>query len=171
MKKFFRKLPVLITFAVVTVLMVALTIGMSVRPISHGMTYSRKDTVAGETVVSTVKFNNGKYLTWKMGDAEATELWYYEEDGRVMKRTPTTGLKYEDYKKAVEVEKKVETTWEANKKLSPKVNAFKLTVGEGEDAVTFTARGAIALVTILAIVDLALVACTTLSVLYTVKKK
>ena len=171
MKKFFRKLPVLITFAVVTVLMVALTIGMSVRPISHGMTYSRKDTVAGETVVSTIKFNNGKYLTAKTGDSEGVESWYYEEDGKILMLVPRTeGAKYEDYKKTVDAAKKL-PTWETAKKVAPKVNAFKMTMGEGEDAVTYTANGAIALVTILAIVDLALVACTTLSVLYTVKKK
>lgn len=40
MKKFLKKLPVMITFSVITVLFAALMIGLLARPVSYGMTYS-----------------------------------------------------------------------------------------------------------------------------------
>lgn len=170
MKKFFKKLPVLITFAVVTVLMVALTIGMSVRPISHGMTYSGTKELLGKEINFSYKFKNSREVVVKTEETEVT--MYYLNNGHKFALLPQVSSA-EAYDKFVDDIKGNKDTW--NKLWEGEsvfnINAFKITAGKGDSAVTATAGGAIALVTILAIVDLALVGCTALAVAYRVKKK
>ena len=157
--------------------MVALTIGMSVRPISHGMTYSHTETVEliDKKVTTSIKFKNKRVAVQSIqyeGEKAVETEFYYINNGNKFMILPQVGSA-EDYDKVVDALKEDKDAWNELWKGNSvfTVNAFKLTIGIGNATSTATAGGAIALVTILAIVDLALVGCTALAVAYRVKKK
>ncbi len=90
MKKFLSKLPVMITFVVLAVLVLALNIGMLARPVSYGMTYKSKITENGKTVEASYKFKNSKVVETKgdmdlgIGNLDVTMDAWVLKDGYTM---------------------------------------------------------------------------------------
>ena len=62
MKKFLSKKPVMITFIVLAVVMIAFYIGMMVRPVSYGMNYVSKSSLAGVESTTKYKANSDKTM-------------------------------------------------------------------------------------------------------------
>ena len=180
MKKFFSKLPVLITFAVVTVLMLALTIGLSVRPISYGMTYNGTMTmVEGTTttkVDSSFKFKNKNEAVMVAsfaGVETQEEYWYYRNGHKIF--MVQKEITQEEFDAMIEEAKANKEQWDELWKSEQviNVNAFTVSGGSEAEGLTYkaTAGGAVALTVVLSIITLVGVAGTTLSVLYFVKNK
>ncbi len=176
MKKFFSKLPVLITFAVVTILLAGLTIGLSVRPVSYGMTYNGTTAmVEGSTTMkvdSSIKFKNGNELIMKakMAGIETEQEMWYVRNGYKIYAVQKDVVTEEEFKQSVEEIKADKEQWDELWKSEDliTVNAFGVKGGSEESGMTLklTAGGAVALTTILSIITLVGVAGTTLSVVY-----
>ena len=171
MKKFFGKLPVMITFIALAVICAVGYIGMLVRPVAIGMTYKGEITNpmnATEKLEVSVKFKSGKKAEMKIeGEEEINTIYYFVKDGYVV-FLPTVE-KDEDYKDAKEDALK---DWEATKA------AVKLGMG-GEDCTAFSAKvmgaelkctGSVVFAVIGGVIELVLLAGAGLSIFYKVKK-
>ena len=190
MKKFLSKLPVMVTFVVVAVLLLALNIGMLARPVSYGMAYKGKTTQEGMTLDGKFTFKNNKVVKVNakvdMGGAKVDmdmEVYYVRKGNEVVilpffKSVPDllkdelpenmvlTEKEFDEQLKALKAD---EATWDELWKSEEvmKVNAFS--VGSGEEKLTCT--GAVVYAVIMSVVDVALLAFATLSVVFFVLDK
>lgn len=107
MKKFLKKKPVMITFVVLAIAMLAVYIGMLVRPVAVGMTYKGTSIVAGREVEHKYKINDGRTLTYYIGDdKEGTKMWYFTKGYEMVIMEPVStnellGMTEEEYKDKV----------------------------------------------------------------------
>ena len=168
MKKFFGKLPVMITFVALAVVFAVVYVGMLVRPVAIGMTYTGE--VAGMEVSVKVKSGKKMEITMK-GEGMPTvtdEDYYLEKDGYIVFLEAENDDQYKDEKK------NILDNWETVKPLlenSPEAgkdcNAFGVKV-MGED---FKCTGSVVFAIIGGVLELVLLAGAGLAVFYTVKKK
>jgi len=90
MKKFLKKKPVMIAFVIAAVVMIAVYIGMLVRPISYGFNYTYKETYENSSVTVKCNFKNDKVIriteksTTEEGSAKmVTDFWTYRDGDTV----------------------------------------------------------------------------------------
>ena len=144
---------------------------LCVRPVSVGFAYTRKDVVPSltgknETITTEYKFDTfrkGKLKASREGGNSTTETFYYfEHEGLIVELEDLDGeMTSDQYKERKDAKLK---NWDIVKKTGIKINAF--TVGEGEDKAVCI--GAIVSVSVLAVIEIALIAST---VILLVKKK
>lgn len=164
MKKFLSKKPVMITFIVLAVLFLAIYIGLLVRPVSVGMSYSGKE--GNKTYEYQIK-SSKKYverITADSGSIESEiEYWYAVIDGKWYNIGATAVLSEENYNSAVKTLKGNELLRNSNKL----VNTFKIEQGD----VSLTCNGAIAFAVVGGMVELGLIAFMILSIVNQKKGK
>ena len=172
MKKFFGKLPVMITFVALAVIFAAVYIGMLVRPVAIGMTYKGEVTMYGQTAEISVKVKSGKKLemtTEVAGTTITNEGYYLEKDGYIVFLDAQND---EDYKAE---KKEILDNWDECKAIldagmsemgGTDCNAFGVKV-MGED---FKCTGSVVFAIVGGIVELILLAGAGLAVFYKVKK-
>ena len=167
MKKFFGKLPVMITFIALAVICAVGYIGMLVRPIAIGMTY--KGEAHGAEVTVKVLSNKKIKMTMK-GETTTTteEAYYFEKDGYIVFLDSEND---DDYKTD---KKDILDNWEVAKGLidsgaypgGKDCNAFGVKVF-GED---FKCTGSVVFAVIGGVIELVLLAGAGLAIFYKVKK-
>ena len=144
------------------VVVLLLLIYFCVRPVSVGFTYSKSTTtdlpIVGETTtVTKVHFNTFKKVTTttQINDKDPLEAegFYFENDGEIISLITDE----EGYEDAKELALDLKAT-------GTKINAF--TMGEGDDVAV--CGGAIAMVTVLAVIEIVLAGVAIMSF---VKKK
>ncbi len=170
MKKFFGKLPVMITFIALAVIMTVAYIGLLVRPVAIGFTYKGEieHPMTSEKVDVSVKFKSGKKAEMKIEGEESEEIYYFEKDGYVVFLDIENKDDYKDAKEEYiehwdEVKVMVETMGLGGKDC----NAFNAIVMGQELQCT----GSIVFAVVGGIVELVLLAGAGLSVFYFIKKK
>jgi len=157
MKKFLGKLPVMITFVALAVIMLVAYIGLLVRPVAVGMTY--KGEVLGREV--SIKVKNSSELVMEV-DGKKTEGRYIVKDREI------AILPFEmTDKEFKEIKKEALKDWDDASDLVYEVNAFTVEYAD-ED---FTCVGSIVFAAVGGVVLVALLTFGTLSVLYFVKGK
>lgn len=167
MKKFFKKLPVLITFAVLTALFLALTIGLSVRPVSQGMTYSGTQTTVAGTLNITYKFKTKNEVAVKIGDSSETTCWYFCKGNKVLITAKAEDLyNYDEVAKSYMANSAI---WESNSAFT--INAFSMNRNAGAISASTTAGGAIAVTVIFSVLSAVCIAGTVLSAVFYSKNK
>ena len=175
MKKFFSKMPVMITFIALAVIMTVAYIGLLVRPVAIGMTYKGKmDMGMGEKMEMVVKVTSGSEVDVKVKvdgtSIEMENLRYVEHDRQLlvlldydtMQPIKMTDKEYKDAKKeAIE-------RWDEIEKLGMlmDINAFEM----GDETDTLKCTGTVVFTVIGGIVELVLLAGAGLAVFYKVKK-
>ena len=170
MKKFFGKLPVMITFIALAVIMTVAYIGLLVRPVAIGMTYKGEVTMRGETAEISVKVKSSKKLemiTKVDGTTTTREGYYLEKDGFIVFMDADNETEYKDEKKEIldnweEAKDMIETT----KMGGINCNAFSVEV-MGEE---FKCTGSVVFAIVGGIVELVLLAGAGLAIFYKVKK-
>lgn len=170
MKKFFGKLPVMITFVALAVVMAVVYIGMLVRPVAIGMTYKGEVSRYGETAEISVKVKSGKKLemTTKVDGSTLTdEGYYFEKEGYIVFMEASNNDEYKAEKE------ELIKNWEITKSMIKTTgmggidcNAFGVEV-MGED---FTCIGSIVFAIVGGIIELVLLAGAGLAIFYKVKK-
>ena len=158
MKKFLSKKPVMITFIVLAVLFLAVYIGLLVRPISVGMSYTHK-TDDGKV---TLQIKSSKKLIQKDGDNEIG-YWYTVIDGKMYPIGLTSIMTEEAYNSAVKTLKENEML----RNSTTKVNTFVII--DGEDS--FVCAGAIVFAVIGGLAELGLISFAVLSIANQKKRK
>ena len=92
MKKFLSKKPVMISFIVLAVVMIAVYIGILARPVSYGFAYNYKDYNEDTKTKSSYSMviNSNKVMTQTMVEEteeettkEVVELWIYQDGDRI----------------------------------------------------------------------------------------
>ena len=191
MKKFFGKLPVMITFVALAVVMAAAYIGLLVRPAAIGFAYKGEadffETGKKQEVSMTFK-NNKVARTTIQGEEDkvVVDVWVYRDGNYVIqggikeiieaddatKAFLELGkMSEDDYKEMVklieEMKKEEPKAYEEALKDEIKINAFKMTIDKDE----FTCTGSIVFAIVGGIVELVLLAGAGLSVFYFIKKK
>lgn len=162
MKKFLGKLPVLITFVALAVVMLVAYIGLLVRPVAVGFTY--KGEIDKEVV--SIKIKNGSEFVMTGEDSDEKIEGRYVVKGREIAIIPYK-MSDKEFKDAKE---EVLDNWKDYKEtmnLVYEANAFK-TDAFGEE---FTCTGSIVFAIVGGVVLVALLTFGTLSVLYFVKGK
>lgn len=114
MKKFLKKKPVMITFVVLAIAMIAVYVGMLVRPISYGFNYTYKETFENSSVTVKYNFKSDKVIRLteiaKTEDGNSkvvTDYWTYRDGDTVyivgtkkyVSNTEFTDVKLEEYNK------------------------------------------------------------------------
>ncbi len=173
MKKFLSKLPVMVTFLAVAVVILALYIGILARPVSYGMKYS--GTVSyevGTTNVeydATYKFKNNKVLSITMTDSNGTtetmDAWYIREGRKVA----IAGYSEEAYNDALE-EYKAYTQEEKDAfwaEYGININAFKFYNND----TSFVCAGAIVFAVVMGVIELAVITFAVLSTVFFILRK
>ena len=155
MKKFLGKLPVMITFVTLAVVMAVAYIAMLVRPVAVGFTYTGKV----QDVEVSVKIKNSSEMIMTI-DGEETEGRYIVKDREIA----ILPYKMTD-KKFEELKEEALENWEEGADFVEEVSAFKVNY-LGED---FTCVGSIVFAAVGGVVLVALLTFGTLSVLYYVK--
>lgn len=170
MKNFLKKLPVLISFCVVTALFLGLTLGFSVRPISKGLNYSGTQIKESKTENITLKFKNDKEVVFQYEDF-TREFWYIREGNKfftLIKSDAIASVGFDEYVKRFKADKEQwDAAW-ANENLFT-INAFKVT--NESLKIDASSGGAIALTVVFSILTAVGIAGTTLSALFYVKDK
>ena len=185
MKKFLSKLPVMIVFVVLAVVVLGLYIGILARPVSYGMTYSGAipmDPASEETIDSEMKFINSRIVIVEATMSDGTEsmrMWYLRDGnkiitlGYVASDDSTSGydMTEEDYNTAVE--QYFSATEEEKTAMIEmlggyaEINAFTM----GDETASLTCTGAVVFAVIMGVVEIALIAFAVLSVVFFVLKK
>ena len=198
MKKFLGKLPVMITLVSLAVVMLVAYIVMLVRPVAYGFTYKGKEDLyeTGKKQEVTMKFNNDEFARTTIKGEEddvVVDAWIYRDGEyvvtvnglfkKVVKADAETKAfleklvvsedVYDEMVKAFKEAKKEhpEEYKEELKESAYKVNAFKMTIGEGKDAVTYTCTGSIVFAAVGGVVLVALLTFGAFSVVYFIKGK
>ena len=171
--KFLKKKGVKIGAIVAAVAVLLLLIYFCVRPVSVGMTYSNTETtknLLGKEVTTTTKvaFNSfNKMTTTTIVDGKETSKivsWYFEKDGIVVNCGLAEGVLAISEDAYKEIRQTYLDNWNSEDvKDELKSSAFKY-----GDA---TCGGAIAVVSVLAVIELALAAVIVLSFMAPAKKK
>lgn len=171
MKKFFGKLPVMITFVALAVIFAVVYIGMLVRPVAIGMTYKGEVTRYGQTAEISVKVKSGKKLemtTEVAGEKDVEKGYYLEKDGFIVFMDAQNDAEYEAEKK------EILDNWDTAKAMIESTglggiecNAFGVKV-MGEE---FSCTGSVVFAIIGGVIELVLLAGAGLAVFYTIKKK
>jgi len=173
MKKFFGKLPVMITFVALAVVMAVFYIGMLVRPVAIGMTYKGDmDLGSGTKMEMVVKVTSSSKADVSVKftgvSLELEDVRYIEHDRELlilldddMQPLKMTDKEYKDFKKDVI------KNWDTYEEGAFDINAFSM----GEDEDTLTCTGSIVFAAVGGVVLVALLALGTLSVVYFVKGK
>ena len=191
MKKFLGKLPVMITFVALAVVMLVAYIGLLVRPVAIGFTYKGKADFfeTGKKQEVEMQFKSNKVArTTIVGEEDevVVDVWVYCDGNHIIQggikevieadeSTKTfleMGKMTEDqYKEMVkdieEMKEEDEKAYEKALKDEIQVNAFKMIIDEDE----FTCTGSIVFAVVGGVVLVALLTFGTLSVLYFVKGK
>ena len=166
MKKFLSKLPVMITFVALAVVMLVAYIGLLVRPVAVGFTYKGKtENLLGKEVEVSIKIkNSSEFVMTSEGEDEKIEGRYVVK-GREIAIIPME-ISDKDFK---EMKEEALKNWEDVKEsgMVYKANAFKTEL-DGED---FVCTGSIVFAIVGGVVLVALLTFGTLSVLYFVKGK
>lgn len=197
MKKFLGKLPVMITLVSLAVVMLVAYIVMLVRPVAYGFAYTGKDDFfgTGKDQEISITFKNDEVARTSIKgekDEIVVDAWVYR-DGKYVLETDffkkivkaddaskaylssfvITEEKYDDLVKSTkEFKKEDPKAYEAKlEEIGYKANAFKLVVGEGKDAVTYTCTGSIVFAAVGGVVLVALLTFGTFSVVYFIKGK
>ena len=191
MKKFFGKLPVMITFVALAVVMAAAYIGLLVRPAAIGFAYKGEADFfeTGKKQEVSMTFRNNKVArTTIQGEEDkvVVDVWVYRDGNYVIQggikevieadESTKAMLEYakmseDDYKDMVksieEMKEKDEKAYEEALKEEIEINAFKMTIGEDE----FKCTGSVVFAIVGGIVELVLLAGAGLSVFYFIKGK
>ena len=177
MKKFLGKLPVMITFASLAVVMLVAYVGLLVRPVAIGFTYKGQQTSEYGSysvvydyelkVVSNKKIKAKQTATRIVGSTETVTtseevLYYFCKDGLML--TNSTVDNDEEYEQWKEM---LNDDWDAYKSRGSKTNAFLITDEEG----SYKCAGSIVFAVVGGIVLVSLMTFGTLSVIYFVKNK
>ena len=195
MKKFFGKLPVMITFIALAVVMAAVYIGMLVRPAAIGFAYKGEGDFfgSGEKQEVSLVFKNDEVVRTTIHGKEdkvVVDMWVYRDGNEVLlcglkkvveaDETVAAMLKLEmggemDEKTYNDVmvkmyedlkEKDEKAYEELLKENDIEVNAFKMTMDNEE----YTCTGSVVFAIVGGIVELVLLAGAGLAVFYKVKK-
>ncbi len=190
MKKFFGKLPVMITFIALAVIMTVAYIGLLVRPAAIGFAYKGEGDFFGsgeKQEVSLVFKNDEVVRTTIQGkeDKVVVDVWVYRDGNyviqggikEVIEADESTKaflelgkMSEDDYKEMVksieEMKKEEPKAYEEALKDEIKINAFKMTMGEDE----FACTGSVVFAIVGGIVELVLLAGAGLAIFYKVKK-
>ena len=182
MKKFLGKMPVMITFVVVAVLVLALNIGMLARPVSYGMAYKGKMDMGEGVIEATVKFKNDKVAKIKAnvsGVSSEMEMWVLRNGNKIALVGVKTDLEVpgamdeEAYNTLVKDLKADKEEWDAfwnaegEDAMYSTINAFRMSEGEEK----MSCAGAVAYAVVMSIVEVALIAFAALSVVFFVQDK
>ena len=184
MKKFLKKLPVMVTLVVLAVAILALNIGMLARPVSYGMSYKGKATAGDKTITTTYTFKNDKVVKVKQTEGEKTleyEQWIVRKGNEIVmvpmgfKTLPSGNnqgveLMTEEAYNTLAKTYENETIWKgAVKAGGAKINAYKITSEYNDDS-SMINGGAIAYTVVMGLVEIALITFAVLSVVaYTSK--
>ena len=188
MKKFLSKKPVMITFIVLAVLGLALYIGMLARPVAYGFNYKNIETKGDVTRTFTINVKNSKkavqkVLTESSSSTSETEqeIWIYVDGNTVVFVGPTKTITEDEYKAEVEAYKKAkkETPEDYKKELENdvklgrafKANAFKITIGTGDNTTEFKCAGSTIFAILGGIVEAVLIAGAVSTIVFVVRKK
>ena len=178
MKKFLSKLPVMITFVALSVVLLGVYIYMLARPVSYGMAYkySKKTDADNYYTTSIVVQNNKKAKLTATGKElgidmkETMTYWIVTKGDKFavvgvletdIPLVPT--MTEEEYNEVIKLIP--DEFW--NTDAATKCNAFKFTA----DGDTYTCTGAIVFAIVGGIIELALISFATLSVIFFIKKK
>ncbi len=190
MKKFFSKLPVMLTFVIVAVLLLGVYVGLLARPVAYGMTYSTDFKVTSPvdetnnitlTGSVSVKFKNSKQLTMKF-EFDGIEMdilsemvngdYYYARRGhKIIMLGPVADSDYD-----TAIKELTDEMWNSKDEVAT-VNAFKFELpginelGEGMEMDNLTCTGSIVWAVVLGVVEVVLVAFASLSVVFFVLSK
>ena len=164
MKKFLGKLPVMITFVSLAVVMLVVYIGMLVRPVAIGMTYKGEvENFGGKKVETSIKIKNGSEFVMTTEGEDDSIKGRFIVKGREILILPNE-MTDKEFK---EVKEDALENWKDAKASGMvfKANAFKTEL-DGED---FICTGSIVFAAVGGVVLVALLTFGTLSVLYYVK--
>lgn len=176
MKKFFGKLPVMITFVALAVVFAVVYVGMLVRPVAIGMTYKGEMTVVGHKAEATIKVKSGSKVDVKfVADGEKEEyknVRYVENDGKIYVLMEFVGEEMTDeaYKAKKEEILKNWATYETAGALW-EVNAFGIEATSDIASLDLGCPGSVVFAIVGGVLELVLLAGAGLAVFYTVKKK
>ncbi len=173
MKKFFGKLPVMITFVALAVVMAVFYIGMLVRPVAIGMTYKGKvDMGMGEKMEMTIKVKSGSEVDVKISMDESSmemeNIRYIEHDRQIYVLLDNAGEELSD-KEYKELKEEAIENWDDLDEMGALMDANAFVIGDDED--TLKCTGSIIFAVIGGVLVAGLVTFGTLSVLYYVKGK
>lgn len=171
MKKFLGKKSVFLSLLVTVVLFTGLYIYMLVRPVAYGFTYEGISSIARAEIECT--FKSSKVVEIEIED-EVIELYYYQDDGKLIFLTTTDRMSEDEYEDLIEDAREQDDYEEQLDKLKTRVNAFEAVIDPGipgvssltvkcEDSVTFAIVGGI--------VELAILVFAGLSTVCIIKKK
>ena len=175
MKKFLSKMWVMIVLLVLAVGGLALYIGMLARPISYGMAYTYSDTVSvgveETTMEMRLKFKNSSKvdMTIKSEGTESTvEMWYYREGRKIALLSYVNEMTGDEYNQAVESFKADKTLFENS---AVEINAFKIKADTEDSMSDMKCNGAVVFAVVWGVVELALIAFGTLSLVFFLKNR
>lgn len=175
MKKFFGKLPVMITFVALAVIFAAVYIGMLVRPVAIGMTYKGEmDLGYGGKMEMVVKVTSSSKVDVKVKvsgtSMEMEDVRYIEHDRQLLILLDDGGeplqMTDKEYKDAKE---EIIKNWDEVKKsdmMIMDINAFSM----GDEEQSLDCTGSVVFAIVGGIVELILLAGAGLAVFYKVKK-
>lgn len=169
MKKFLSKKPVMIAFIAAAVAFLAFYIATLAWPVSYQLPYTQKE----NGVETTIQFKSDKKIHAKITEGKETEefdYWVYRDGNLIFMVGSTEYMTEAQYDAAV---KELKELKKADKKAYEetavyKANAFKLESKFSDDSATNA--GAIVLAVVGGVVELALIAGATMSILYRRKK-
>lgn len=171
MKKFLGKLPVMITFVSLAVVMLIAYIGLLVRPVAVGFTYKGEMDIGMGEMEMVVKVKSGSKVDVKVDvdgtSMELEDVRYIEHDRELlvllnygtMQPLELTDKEYKEMKEDIIKD------WDTYKEAAFDINAFEM----GEDGDSLTCTGSIVFAIVGGVVLVALLTFGTLSVLYFVK--
>ena len=192
MKKFLKKIPVMIAFVALAVIGLLVYIPVLARPISYDMTYSYSHTVteeestdmgepAGTEITMKIKIKSDEkadYTAITNGEGEELEVWILRNGNKFI--LIPEGMTDEEYHQLLEALKADEEAWNAlwndttGHYVLFEINAFKITPssflaesGLGE----LICNGAIIFAAVWGVLELAFIVFASLSVVFFVKEK
>ena len=177
MRKFFGKLPVMITFVALAVIFAVVYIGMLVRPVAIGMTYKGEmDLGFGGKMEMVVKVTSGSKVDVKVKmsgtSMELEDVRYIENDRQLLILLDVddgTPLQMTD-KEYKEAKEEIIKNWDDVKKsdmMVMDINAFEM----GDETQSLSCTGSVVFAIIGGVIELVLLAGAGLAVFYTIKKK
>ena len=182
MKKFLSKLPVMISFWCITVILLIITIVFAARPVSYGWKYKGQGDVLdlGQNTKLEAKFKNSKEIDLHVEmDAMTMDMgmWYVRNGKKIsvvaISYVPSMVASQFDTMTETEFEQEVKDAkadrqrWREIWAEADSVNAFTAKV-QGEK---FVCSGAIAFVTVTSILSAAVLTFATLSTIMFIKSK
>lgn len=175
MKKFLSKKPVMIAFIAAAVAFLAFYIATLAWPVSYHLPYKDTITMGGTEIEYTIKFKSNEKMYMETSTSEGTdkeEVWIYRDGNLVFMLGGTDYMNEAEYKEAV---KELKAAKKENKKAYEaaadfEVNAFQVTAESPYAKLEAVSAGSIVLAVVGGVIELALIAGATMSILYRRKK-